>query len=36
MADIGTPIREIDIEPYEEPVPSPAPLDEPDLDLEQQ
>jgi len=29
MADIGDPIREIEIEPAEEPVPAPLPLPEP-------
>ena len=29
MADIGDPIREIEIEPAEEPVPVPLPLPEP-------
>jgi len=29
MADIGDPIREIEIEPAEEPVPIPLPLPEP-------
>jgi len=29
MAEIGDPIREIEIEPFEEPVPVPVPLPEP-------
>jgi hypothetical protein len=29
MAEIGDPIREIEIEPFEEPVPAPVPLPEP-------
>jgi len=34
MADIGEPIREIEIEPHEEPVPTPAPAVEPALEPE--
>ncbi len=34
MADIGKPIREIEIEPLEEPVPVPAPVEAPDRELE--
>ena len=34
MADIGAPIREIEIEPHEEPVPTPAPAVEPALEPE--
>jgi hypothetical protein len=29
MADIGEPVRELEIDPAEEPVPTPAPVEEP-------
>jgi hypothetical protein len=29
MAEIGDPVREIEIEPFEEPIPAPVPLPEP-------
>jgi hypothetical protein len=34
MADIGDPIRELEIEPFEEPVPAPVPVEEPALEPE--
>jgi hypothetical protein len=34
VADIGNPVREIEIEPLEEPVPAPAPVEAPELDPE--
>jgi hypothetical protein len=34
MADIGAPVREIEIAPDEEPVPSPAPVETPERELE--
>jgi hypothetical protein len=30
MADIGQPLREIEIEPLEEPVPEPLPVEQPE------
>ncbi len=34
MADVGAPVREIEIEPAEEPVPTPAPVEEPARETE--
>ena len=32
MADIGAPVREIEVQPAEEPVPSPLPVEMPELE----